>query len=84
MGGTTIKSFTSAEGVHGLFQNELAVHGKKDGVCPTSGEKIIVTKVGGRGTYFCPKCQKWLWQKYIFMILWICKRNLHTIKNENT
>ena len=58
MGGTTIKSFTSAEGVHGLFQNELAVHGKKDGICPNCKEKLIVTKVGGRGTYFCPKCQK--------------------------
>ena len=58
MGGTTIKSFTSAEGVHGLFQNELAVHGKKDGVCPNCKGKLVVTKVGGRGTYFCPKCQK--------------------------
>lgn len=58
MGGTTIKSFTSAEGVHGLFQNELAVHGKKDGVCPNCGEMLVVTKVGGRGTYYCPKCQK--------------------------
>ena len=58
LGGTTIKSFTSEEGVHGLFQNELLVHGKKDGVCPTCGGKITITKVGGRGTYFCPKCQK--------------------------
>jgi len=41
-----------------LFQNELAVHGKKDGVCPTCGERLIVTKVVGRGTYFCPNCQK--------------------------
>lgn len=58
LGGTTIKSFTSEEGVHGLFQNELAVHGKKDGVCPNCDEKISITKVGGRGTYYCPKCQK--------------------------
>ena len=29
-GGTTIKSFTSSEGVHGLFQNKLLVHGKKE------------------------------------------------------
>ena len=58
LGGTTIKSFTSEEGVHGLFQNELLVHGKKDGVCPTCGGKITITKVGGRGTYFCSKCQK--------------------------
>lgn len=29
LGGTTIKSFTSSEGVHGLFQAKLNVHGKK-------------------------------------------------------
>lgn len=58
MGGTTIKSFTSSEGVHGLFQNELLVHGKKDELCPICSEKIINIKVGGRGTYYCAKCQK--------------------------
>lgn len=57
LGGTTIKSFTSSEGVHGLFQNELLVHGKKNGVCPSCGSKIEVIKVNGRGTYYCPKCQ---------------------------
>lgn len=57
MGGTTIKSFTSSEGVHGLFQNKLAVHGKK-GPCPRCGINTIKIKVGGRGTYYCPHCQK--------------------------
>lgn len=57
LGGTTIKSFTSSEGVHGLFQNELLVHGKggqKCSVCGTTLEKI---RVGGRGTHYCPRCQ---------------------------
>lgn len=57
MGGTTIKSFTSSEGVHGLFQNELSVHGKV-GPCPVCGSNTIKIKVGGRGTYYCPHCQK--------------------------
>ena len=57
-GGTTIKSFESSEGVHGFFQNELAVHGKNNDVCPLCGSKIEVTKIGGRGTYYCPMCQK--------------------------
>lgn len=56
LGGTTIRSFTSSEGVHGLFQNELLVHGKE--VCPVCSSKIIKIKVQGRGTYFCPNCQK--------------------------
>lgn len=57
MGGTTIKSFTSSEGVHGLFQNKLSIHGKV-GECPSCHHEIIKTKIGGRGTYYCPFCQK--------------------------
>lgn len=58
LGGTTIKSFTSSEGVHGRFQNELAIHGKKNSKCPKCGSDILVVKIGGRGTYYCDKCQK--------------------------
>ena len=56
LGGTTIRSFTSSEGVHGLFQNELMVHGKDK--CLECGEKIRKEQIGGRGTYYCPNCQK--------------------------
>ncbi len=58
LGGTTIKSFTSSEGVHGLFQNELLVHSKLGESCPVCGNIIEKIKVGGRGTYYCSKCQK--------------------------
>ena len=58
LGGTTIKSFTSEEGVHGLFQNELLVHGKEGSSCPKCGNVILKTKIGGRGTYYCKNCQK--------------------------
>ena len=58
LGGTTIKSFTSSEGVHGLFQNELLVHGKQADHCPVCGSKIEKIQVGGRGTYYCSSCQK--------------------------
>lgn len=57
-GGTTIHSFTSEEGVTGLFQNHLYVHTKEGNPCPRCGTKIIKTKVNGRGTYYCPECQK--------------------------
>ena len=56
LGGTTIKSFTSSEGVHGLFQNELLVHGQK--ICPKCGGSVTKEFVNGRGTYYCKKCQK--------------------------
>ena len=55
-GGTTVKSYTSSEGVHGRFQAELLVHTKE--MCPECGEKIEKITVGGRGTYYCPNCQK--------------------------
>ncbi len=57
-GGTTIRSYTSSDGVHGLFQHELLVHGKDKGNCPECGNNILKIKVNGRGTYYCPKCQK--------------------------
>ena len=56
LGGTTIRTYESSEGVHGLFQNELLVHGKE--ICPVCNSAISKTRVGGRGTYFCSSCQK--------------------------
>lgn len=58
LGGTTIKSFTSSEGVHGLFQNKLLVHGKSGLNCPICGINLIKIRVGGRGTYYCDNCQR--------------------------
>ncbi|MGN1342295.1 MAG: DNA-formamidopyrimidine glycosylase [Bacilli bacterium] len=58
MGGTTIRTYSSVDGVHGLFQEELLVHGKDKSLCPECKNKILKIKVGGRGTYYCEKCQK--------------------------
>lgn len=57
-GGSTIRSYSSVDGVHGLFQNELSVHGKDGEKCPKCGSVIEKMTVGGRGTYYCPKCQR--------------------------
>jgi len=57
-GGTTIRSYTSVDGVHGLFQQELYVHGQLNKTCKNCQTMIVKIKVGGRGTYYCPKCQK--------------------------
>ena len=55
-GGTTIRSYTSSLGVTGRFQNELYCHTMKN--CKICGSDILKIRVGGRGTYYCPKCQK--------------------------
>lgn len=56
--GTTIMTFSSSHGVSGSFQNELKVHTRKGEDCPECGTMIEKIKVGGRGTYFCQKCQR--------------------------
>ncbi len=57
-GGTTIHTYTSVDGITGLFQQELLVHGKKDMPCPNCHTPIKKIVVNTRGTYYCPKCQK--------------------------
>ena len=57
-GGSTIRSYTSVDGVHGLFQQKLHVHTKAGEKCINCDTTIVKIKVGGRGTYYCPNCQK--------------------------
>lgn len=56
--GTTIKSYTSSLGVEGEYQKFLKVHQKLNSNCKTCNTPIVKIKVGGRGTYLCPSCQK--------------------------
>ena len=55
--GCTIRSYTSSLGVYGNYQNYLKVHTKEGQKC-ICGDIIKKIRVGGRGTYYCPTCQK--------------------------
>lgn len=55
-GGTTIRSYTSSLGVSGRFQLSCMVHTKDE--CQICKSKILVKYIGGRSSYYCPKCQK--------------------------
>ncbi|MBU4533985.1 MAG: DNA-formamidopyrimidine glycosylase [Eubacteriales bacterium] len=57
-GGTSVRDYVDAEGNEGRFQDMLRVYGKKGQSCPRCGETIRRIKAAGRGTYFCPRCQK--------------------------
>lgn len=57
-GGTSIRSYTSSLGVDGRFQLKLKVHAKKGEACGKCGTTIKKITVGGRGTCFCPVCQR--------------------------
>ena len=55
--GTTIHSFSSL-GIKGDNQSYLLVHTREGEKCSICGSIILKTRVNGRGTYYCPKCQK--------------------------
>ncbi|XP_023212574.1 uncharacterized protein LOC111615391 [Centruroides sculpturatus] len=57
-GGSSIKTFLAFNDQAGQFQNFLKVHGKVNLPCPRCQTKIAKTKVGQRGTYYCPNCQR--------------------------
>jgi len=58
LGGTTIRTYHNTLGIDGMFQNELQVHLRQGEHCQRCDQSIIKIKVGGRGTYLCPNCQK--------------------------
>jgi formamidopyrimidine-DNA glycosylase len=58
MGGSTIRSYVNSQGQIGMFQLELLAYGRKGEECMRCGTPIEKIVVGGRGTHFCPSCQK--------------------------
>lgn len=59
LGGTTFDGkYVGVDGFAGGFQNELKVYGREGLPCLHCGTKIAKLKQGGRGTFFCPSCQK--------------------------
>lgn len=57
-GGTTIRSYENSFGHPGSYQDFLNVYGKAGQPCPVCQTPIEKIKVAGRGTHFCPNCQK--------------------------
>lgn len=58
LGGTTFQSFKDTGGENGNFKDFLQVFGKQGAKCPRCGEIIKKIKLAGRGTHYCPGCQK--------------------------
>lgn len=56
--GASIDDFRDAYGVQGSFQDQFLVHRREGLPCPECGTTIIKTRVAGRGTYFCKRCQR--------------------------
>jgi formamidopyrimidine-DNA glycosylase len=57
-GGASELTFVNVLGEPGNYQNHSLVYGKKGEKCKRDGHTIEKISLGGRGTYFCPACQK--------------------------
>jgi formamidopyrimidine-DNA glycosylase len=56
--GTTLRDYTDAEGRIGEFQLEHKVYGREGEGCVGCGTVVRRIVLGGRSTFFCPRCQK--------------------------
>ena len=57
-GGSTIKSYHPGKDIDGNFQTSLLAYGKSGQKCVVCHTNMRFIKVNGRGTTFCPHCQK--------------------------
>ena len=56
-GGSSENTYLNALGERGSYQEHSLVYGKKGKNCPKCKSPIQVIRLGGRGTFFCPRCQ---------------------------
>lgn len=58
MQGSSIDTYRDSRGRKGSFQDAFQVHRRQGEPCPACRHPVEKIKLGGRGTYFCPRCQK--------------------------
>lgn len=56
--GTTFSNYVDSRGKRGNFSSLLKVYGRGKDKCLNCSSAIIKTKIAGRGTHYCPHCQK--------------------------
>ena len=57
-GGSSDENFVNVLGQDGQYQQHFLVYGREKEKCKRCGATFEKIQLGGRGTYFCPKCQK--------------------------
>jgi formamidopyrimidine-DNA glycosylase len=58
LGGSSVSDYVDADGVRGFFQLEHRVYMRTGKPCLICHTPIRRTTVAGRGTHYCPSCQK--------------------------
>ena len=57
-GGSTLRNYVKSDGTKGDYLKLFAeVFNRQGEKCRRCGAEIVKTKVSGRGTHYCPKCQ---------------------------
>ncbi|MDR1513017.1 MAG: DNA-formamidopyrimidine glycosylase [Propionibacteriaceae bacterium] len=57
LGGSTDRNYVDAEGNKGSYLGFANVFRREGEPCSRCGTAILKTRVAGRGTHYCPKCQ---------------------------
>jgi formamidopyrimidine-DNA glycosylase len=57
-GGTTFSNYLNVQGTNGNYMGQAFVYGRQGQDCRKCGEAIVKIKAAGRGTHYCPSCQK--------------------------
>ena len=55
--GATLRDYSTPNGGRGGMQHEFKVYGRGGEPCGRCGTAIEKTRVAGRGTWYCPRCQ---------------------------
>jgi formamidopyrimidine-DNA glycosylase len=56
--GATLRDYAAPDGRRGRMQEAFKVYGRSDEPCERCGTPIEKTRVAGRGTWYCPACQR--------------------------
>ena len=56
-GGTSVRTYVDSAGARGGYQNFLRVYRREGEACRNCRGTLVREMVGGRSTFFCPRCQ---------------------------
>ncbi|MDD2509881.1 MAG: bifunctional DNA-formamidopyrimidine glycosylase/DNA-(apurinic or apyrimidinic site) lyase [Syntrophomonas sp.] len=56
--GTTFRDYRDGRRQPGEFQKHLQVYGRFNQACPTCGQPLKRSRIGGRSSHYCDKCQQ--------------------------
>jgi formamidopyrimidine-DNA glycosylase len=56
--GATLRDYRAPDGARGRMQDRFRVYGRAGEPCPRCGTPIEKIRAAGRGTWFCPSCQR--------------------------